>query len=476
MRAARLLITLIAVLLVTLPLTLMAAPLPKLAGPPLGERWFSVNAGGERVGFAHLTITRENDGYRILSGGSVKMRIMGVSREATSKESYLVGPDLSLKSFAVSQYLEGKLLQVKGEVIPKGIRVTEDREGRKKERTIRTKVTIFPPQALNIYPLMHDADKGKKYRISMLDPETVKVKEIKVEVIGRETLPPGTPVLHLQNNLFPVVDNDIWVDLQGNTVKESVRDDLVLTLAEDELTAKNHLAEDALAKKEQILPYSLIRTEPIQDPGGLKKLVLEVTGIPATFTVKEGDRQSAERAKDLVRFTTPSPAAASAQGPAPADTQATASIPSDAPELAALQRTIVGDAKDPSEAVRRLVSWVAKEVKGNDTETVPALVALQKRSGNAQSHARIYTALARSAGIPTRFVSGIVFLPKQGFLYHSWGESYLGESWVPVDPTYGEDPANLTHVKLVEGDTAEDMAVLGSLVGRLSARVVEQGY
>ncbi|MBJ6724780.1 transglutaminase-like domain-containing protein [Geomesophilobacter sediminis] len=476
MRALRLVIALAALLAVGIP-TAGAVTIPKLTAPPLGERWFSIVVGSERAGFAHQSIAREKDGYRILSDGSVKMKVMGVSRDSASKESYLVGPDLSLKSFAVEQYLEGAPMQVTGEWTPKGIKTSSESGGKKKDRTIRAKGAVYPPQALNIFPLLHDPAKGKKYRVQMLDTEELKVKTIKIEVIGAETLPPDIPAIHLQNNLFPVVDNDIWVDLKGNTIKESVRDDLVLTVAEDEKTAQTYIANTALAKSDLIINYSAVRTEPIAHPETLKKLVLELTGIPAGFTLPEGAQQAAERSGDAVRFTMARPTGAAAPpAPRPADTAATAGIPSDAPQVVTQQKAIVADTKEPVEAARMLVDWVAKEIKGSNGDGLAALEALKDKKGSAPAQARLYTALARSAGIPTRFVSGIVYFPKQGFLFHSWAESYLGGSWVPVDPALGQDPADLTHIKLVEGETQDDLVRLAGVIGKLKGKVVEQAY
>jgi len=264
---------LVAVLLLCAPLTAFAAAIPKLAAPPEGERWFSINMGGERVGFGHQTISKAPGGYRIDSEGSAKMRVMGFSREATTKESYLVGPDLVLKSFAEESRIDGSLLVLKGEVTPKGIRITVESGGGKKERTLKPKGAVYPSPALNIYPLMQGASTGKSYKIQMLDLESIKVKQVKVEVIGLETLAPGSSTLHLRNDLFPMVYNDIWVDLKGNTLKESVRDDLVVTLAEDEASAKAYLADAALSKMDLVLDFSLVRVEPpLARPEQLKKL------------------------------------------------------------------------------------------------------------------------------------------------------------------------------------------------------------
>ena len=455
----------------------LAAATPRLAEPPEGERWFSVNVGGERVGFAHQQIGKSADGYRIDSEGSVKMRVMGFSREAITREQYLVGRDMTLRSFSAQNSFDGSETLLKGEATSKGVRVEVETGGRKKERLLKAKGAIFPPQALNVYPLLQGAAAGRKFRLATLDIESLKVKQIKVEVIGEETLPPAVSALHLRNDLYPMVDNDIWVDLKGDTLKESVRDDLVVTLAEDEKTAKLYLADAALAKRDPVLAFSLIKVQPpLERPDKLQRLSVAFTGVPAPLPILQGKGQQGTRLADgRVLFAMPNPAFQPAPGEAPtaADLEPSARIPSDAPEIAAQKAQILGDRQDATRAAGLLAAWVASEIKGTVADSRSPLETLKSRNGNSQSQARLYAALARAAGIATRVVSGLIYLPGQGYLYHSWAESYL-DGWVAVDPSLGEIPANLSHIKLVEGDGPDAMAQLAGMIGKLKAQVVEQ--
>ena len=476
---------LVVLALICMPLSLFAAQNPKgesprLAAPPSGERWFSVNLSGERVGFAHLIISQTADGYRIESDGSVKMRVMGFSREATSKESYLIGRDLAIKSFSSESRIDGSPLSLNGEVTPKGIKVVFASGSGKKERTLKTKGAVYPPQILNFYPLLQGTSPGKTLKIPMLDVEALKIKQVKIEVIGPETIQPNTATVHLKNDLYPMVDNDIWVDLKGNTVKESVRDDLVVTLAENEASARAYLADAALSKSDLALDFSLVKiVPPLDKPETLKKLSIEFSGIPKEYPLLQGKGQQALRLPDgKVRFTMPNPAFQNPAGvqTTPSDLEPAPRIPSDNPEIIGKKSEILGEEKNPEQAAKLLMAWVAKEVKGTVTDNQSPVETLKNRSGNCQTHARLYASLARAAGIPTRFVSGLVYSPGQGFLYHSWNESYLGGVWVPLDPTFGEFPANVTHIKLVEGDSTDDMDLLAGVIGRIQAQVVEQGY
>lgn len=218
-----------------------AAPaFPRLAKPPTGERWFSIIKDNEQTGFNRIEISEAGGGYDIVVESGARMTIFGFSRDASSWERYRVNSDLSLRSFEVDEVIDGKPMKLKGEVTADGVRVNVTAAGKTKEKTLKAKGTVYPPPAVNIYPLMQGAEPGKSYKLKMLDIEAVKVIGVKITVIGAETIA-GTATIHMQNDLYTFVDNDIWVDHGGNTVKESVRHGLILTQAEDRETARKFL-------------------------------------------------------------------------------------------------------------------------------------------------------------------------------------------------------------------------------------------
>ncbi len=155
--------------------------------------------------------------------------------------------------------------------------------------------------------------------------------------------------------------------------------------------------------------------------------------------------------------------------------EATGRILSTDPGIIRRSQEILGNTASDRAAVEKLVNWVAAYVEDTITDSQTPLETLEKKTGNCQSHARLYVSLARSAGIPTRFVSGIVYAEGKGFLYHSWAESYVG-FWLPVDPTFGEVPANATHIKLSEGDSPDDMAPLAGIIGKIKAHIIRLDY
>ena len=85
-----------------------------------------------------------------------------------------------------------------------------------------------------------------------------------------------------------------------------------------------------------------------------------------------------------------------------------------------------------------------------------------------------------AAAAVARIAAGLVHHPAlgQAFYYHAWPEVRLGlpddsgrPGWVAVDPTFGQFPADATHLKLVNGDLEKQAEILAAM-GRIGLRVV----
>jgi len=473
-----------------------AAPYKKLDKAPVTERWFGIYIDNERVGFYRQIIAETSDGYRMEGDGSVRLKVMGFTKEATTRESYLVGKTLALRSFDVEQSINGVTTRVSGKASDSSIRLKSEINGKTSEKLLKYKGDVFPGPALNLYPLLRDPSPGKIYRILTFDPEEIKVKEIKISVLGEEKSPDGQMALKLRNNLYPFVNNDIWVDSQGNTLVESVREGLVTTRAEDPKVLAATVGNMALAKKDLIYDFSMVRAEPpIRDPKKLTGMVAEIVGWNGSLPLVQGGGQllATNPAGSLVVRTgsalpapaqIPAPAPAAPAPAAPPQTGADAAdylkpaekIEADAPEIVAKAKELAAGKQGPLEIVRTLAAWTADWLSDTVEDTGSATASFKSRTGNCQTHARLYTALARAAGIPTRFVSGLVYQDGKGFLYHSWAESLISGSWQSVDPTYNQVPADPTHIKLFEGHTPSDMAPLVAIIGRIKIKILETKY
>ena len=60
---------------------------------------------------------------------------------------------------------------------------------------------------------------------------------------------------------------------------------------------------------------------------------------------------------------------------------------------------------------------------------------------------------------------------REKFYYHAWTEAYLGE-WITMDATLNQMPADVTHIKMVEGNLHEQARIAG-LIGTLKIEILD---
>jgi transglutaminase-like putative cysteine protease len=132
---------------------------------------------------------------------------------------------------------------------------------------------------------------------------------------------------------------------------------------------------------------------------------------------------------------------------------------------------ITSRSTDNTASADAIGEWVFKNIEKDYAVSLPSAVdVLEIRKGDCNEHTSLYTALARAAGIPTKICIGVVY--KDGlFYYHAWPAVYL-DGWRPMDPTFGQDLADATHIKILEGGF-ERQADLLRVVGKMSVTVLE---
>jgi transglutaminase-like putative cysteine protease len=162
------------------------------------------------------------------------------------------------------------------------------------------------------------------------------------------------------------------------------------------------------------------------------------------------------------------------------DLEATLKVQSDNPEIVQTARKIAGASDSPLEQVKKLVKWTSENIRFSQKESFSALSVLRSSEGECQAHAKLYAALARSLKIPTRIVTGAVYVSKggllsrkYGFVLHAWAESYVNDGWIAVDPTKNQTPADATHVKLAANDSAAKIGSLLAARGKVKVAIIE---
>ncbi|MBN1572477.1 MAG: transglutaminase domain-containing protein [Deltaproteobacteria bacterium] len=323
---------------------------------------------------------------------------------------------------------------------------------------------------------------GQKFKYRVFIENLKVIKDMEVEVLGVEEVVVGGE----KSKLFKVetkiegYKSTSWVGIDGRVVKE-----ITLERFEAKLTDKEK-AQDldgAGITYGDILEIALVPSDKrIKNPEGLKLLRVKIDNFPKTSSALTGDFQSLEGPDDrmgyifTMRRGEVEESAPVKYGDFPDDVKEyllpSIDVESDNRLIVAKAKEIAGDGKDPVKDAEKILDWVFENVEKKMVDATSALDALNTLEGECESHAYLLAALLRARGIPAKVVSGIVYSEGlDGFFFHAWNEVYLGR-WIPVDATFGQFPADPTHIKFSEGGRSSLFDIV-SLIGSIKVDVLE---
>ena len=239
--------------------------------------------------------------------------------------------------------------------------------------------------------------------------------------------------------------------------------------------------EFAVAKDPDLVVANMTTHVPVKtnlgDPTAVSQLIVELRGL-GEFQVPESPCQQvsqSDQQKTTLTITRGRRATLPSQLTPEMLRKYTAStvlIQSDHSRIKKLARRIAGNETDRIEIVDRLQSWVFRNLESSYSDNAQtAIRVLDNRAGDCTEHALLFTALARSLGIPAREVTGLLFSDNEpGFYWHAWAEIHDGHQWVGIDPAWNETVIDAAHIRM--SDEKND-SKWTSLVGELNIQVVD---
>jgi transglutaminase/protease-like cytokinesis protein 3 len=439
------------------------------------ERWMGIYLKGEKIGYAHIKRNKENDGYRFREKVFMKLNVMGSTQKIDTVTEASLDKDYVLKSFSFNIASDITSTEIKGEVTGKKMNLTISAGGNKRSEEISLKDTPYLNLGLTEKLVMDGLKPGKSFRAFIFDPSSMGQQKLEIEVEGKDKI----MVMGVENEAYRLRTNFkginifSWVDEKGETLKEESPLGLVL-IKESERDA---IRLGSVAKADIIAETVIFTNIDIKEPEKVTYLKLKFKDVTLqtlnNFKALSGGRQILKndileiKKEDLSRISLSQSGEKSFKG----FLSPTALIQSKDQRIIDKAKEIIGEEKDPLKASRLLMEWVYKNIEKRPTLSIPnALEVLRMKQGDCNEHTTLFTALARSAGIPTKIDIGLVY-SKGGFYYHAWPEVFVGE-WVSLDPTLNQFPADATHIKFIEGDLDKQVEIL-SIVGRLSIEILE---
>jgi len=129
-------------------------------------------------------------------------------------------------------------------------------------------------------------------------------------------------------------------------------------------------------------------------------------------------------------------------------------IDSDSQIIIEKSKYLTSGKSDAMEAVFEIAEFVNSNLTYDESyigAEKKASQVLQEKRGVCEEYTLLFISLARAAGIPARYISGLAYSNiKKAFGPHAWAEIYLpSQGWIPFDTTFGQHGfIDTTHIAL----------------------------
>jgi hypothetical protein len=425
-----------------------------------------------KIGFVVNTYLPHNDRtLTVEQRARMTLNVGGTTNPINLHSKALLGMDNKLKEFTFSFQSPFYRMQADGRV--NGNRVVFNLSTG--SATIHDSLELSAPPMLSLsrrgYLLTKGIKEGEKVKIPWFDPVTLTGKDSIVEYRGKERILIHGRIQNLHHfiEISSGTRVNSWLDDAGEVLKEESPAGFVF-LKEPKFKALGGTEE--APELLSAVSVKLLGTMPPLDE--LKRMQYRLN-FPddGSFQLNSG-RQRYSDGLLTIDLESLSDAASGKMPSVSSDAAylaATAYVQSNHPKIRKLAAEIVLGKTDDLAKVRALAGYVYTNLEKRPVLGLPdALTVLDSGKGDCNEHAVLFTALARAAAIPCRIAAGVVFF-KGAFYYHAWNEVDIAGQWISLDTTINQLPADLSHIKFVEGEIKEQMRI-GSLLGQLSIEPV----
>lgn len=465
-----------------------------------GVSFYTLRMGERTVGQATSRLDTIPEGFELEDVMVLDLPALGQTGSAVARTLVRLSPALVMESFSFSLDSKVGTFRADGTLgADSTLHVVIDAGGSKQEVSYRMAEPPIFSAALPIRVAMAgELVVGNTLRLPVFDPSTLATRPVEIRVLAHDTLMvPDSAAINPETNRWeaahydsiPVwkiaeihggVQVESWVDHDGRVVSASSA--LGFTMEKTEYELARQAQEEAEGLATLVVDDDVILSTAIQSNTDLglveehDELRFRLSGVDLTGFQLDGGRQTLRGDTLIVRRE--NWAAIDPDFSLPyklmdmrAQLEAEPLIQSDDPRIQREARQAVGRwLRDPKAAASRLTTRVDRMLAKSVTFSVPSAVqVLESRQGDCNEHTVLYVAMARALGLPARTAVGLVYL-NGSFFYHAWPEVWLGE-WVAVDPTFGQYPADASHIRFVIGGLAQQVEII-RLIGRLNIEVI----
>ncbi len=436
------------------------------------EEWAGIYLGKQKIGYEHIAVKEIPGGFNITDYMTARISMLGTVQGLNTKTSSMTDGSYRLKSFHFSMRSGFADSEISGSVDGNTLRLKTGPEP-SDMKNMKIDEAPFLASGADLYLQGLKLKAGDSFDLPLFDPASLSLDRMKVKVESLERMKAGdalVPVYRLHESYAGIEGTD-WISPELGTLKSSgpmgftfVKETRAQamdlnTSSPPDITALTSVTAEGMA---------------VADPRSLSFMKVKLGGIDFAGMPLDGGRQSFSggiltvEKEDIsslkpVKLPVSEPGLERFLRPQPF-------VESEDPEIAGKAREIIGQDNDALDAAKKLLDWVCGNLRNYPSAGIPdAVEVLHSLSGDCNEHATLYLALARAAGIPARMDSGLVLMDGR-FYYHAWNEVYVGK-WVTVDPTFGQFPADASHIRLAEGGLDKQVKLLKA-VGKLRITVL----
>jgi hypothetical protein len=425
----------------------------------------------ERIGFVKNRLTESGSGeYILYQDAFMYLNILNESHPVDMRVKATLTRDMLLKDFVLHFTSPFYKMDAEGHVEGDLVNFSLTTGKETISDSIRLKKPPFLSTNRRSYLLKQGLQPGDKLKVPYFDPISLSGKDTVIVYKGREKILVNQRVYNLHHfvETFSGIKINSWLDDDGKVVKEESPAGFIF-IAEPEFKAKALKVKG----KEILSSVSIPVTGGRLDLTGRTSIRYRLTLPEGTDFDLDKDRQSFEGGILTIQEKSLPGAGVSACNGFPEELASTPYIQTKNLRITKLAKKVAGEESNDLSRVKVLAEWVFENLEKRPVLGIPdALSTLNTKMGDCNEHAALFAALARNAGIPTRIASGVTFF-EDAFYYHAWNEVCLDDSWYSIDTTKNQFPADMSHIKFVEGETDKQIKI-AALLGKLKIEIVDE--
>jgi transglutaminase-like putative cysteine protease len=469
-----------------------------------GVNFYTLTMGGQSVGQATSRLDTLPDGFELEDLMSLELPALGQTGTAVARSRVKLSPSLVMESFSFSLDSEVGRFEAEGSLsADTTLSVVIRSAGSEQNLSFRM---AQPPVFASVVPIRvamgQGLEVGDRIRLPVFDPTSMGTRNVEVRVMEFDTLvfpdsaalDPATgrwsparydsiPAWRIAE-LFGGIQVESWIDEDGRVLRSSSPLGFSMEKTEYELSRQSQedarLTSASGGAPDVILSTAVQSNVDLANAEQYDELRFLLSGVDLSGFQLDGDRQTLRGDTLIVRrerwddlepgFELPYTRMDLREALEPEPL-----VQSDDPRIIDRARQLTASRsqwrQDPKQVTRTLTNSVYNMLEKSITFSVPnAVQVLETLQGDCNEHTVLFVAMARALGLPARTAVGLVYV-NGAFFYHAWPEVYLGE-WVAVDPTFGQTPADASHIRFVIGGLAQQVEIV-RLIGNLDIRVLE---